>query len=150
MDEVTKLIFRIRRCLGATGGEGPTAQQRERDLPAEQRTELTPPYLKGFGNTDQGRRDGDAGGENHPLESYPENVGFLQTLSEEQDCRDDATAVCIHVRALPRSPIRQDGWPRILRFNGCGDYQRLKVEVARILIVKEQRCCWSGGCDKNP
>ena len=70
---------------------------------------------------------------NLPLERYAEMVDMLRVLSEGNDRRDDATAVCIHVRALPQSTVRSDGWPRILRFNGYGDYQRLKVEVARIL-----------------
>ena len=70
---------------------------------------------------------------NAPLKRYPEMTDLLRTLSETQDRRDDATAVCIHVRSLPRSMVRQDGWPRILRVNGYGDYQRFKGEIARIL-----------------
>jgi len=68
-----------------------------------------------------------------PLDRYPEMVERLRTLSGSPERRDDATAVCIHVRALPQSLVRQDGWPRIIRFNGYGDYQRLKGEVAKIL-----------------
>jgi hypothetical protein len=68
-----------------------------------------------------------------PLDRYPEMVKRLQVLSETKNRRDDATAVCIHVRALPQSLIRQDGWPRIIRFNGYGDYQRLKGEIAKVL-----------------
>jgi len=34
---------------------------------------------------------------------------------------------------LPDSAIAKDGWPRTLRFNGYGDYQRLKGEVRKIL-----------------
>ena len=71
--------------------------------------------------------------EKPPLDRYPEMVGLLRTLTESENLRDDATAVCIHVRALPQSLVRQSGWPRILRFNGYGDYQRLKGEVAIIL-----------------
>ena len=68
-----------------------------------------------------------------PLDRYPSMVRLLQELSQSSDRRDDATAVCIRVRALPQSAVCQDGWPRILRFNGYGDYQRLKGEVAGIL-----------------
>ena len=60
-------------------------------------------------------------------------VKRLRHMTEAPNRRDDATAVCIHVRALPQSLLRQGGWPRTLRFNGYGDYQRLKGEVARIL-----------------
>ena len=68
-----------------------------------------------------------------PLNRYPEMVELLRGLSEGEVRRDDATAVCFRVRSLPQSLVRQDGWPRILRFNGYGDYQRLKGEVTRIL-----------------
>jgi len=34
---------------------------------------------------------------------------------------------------LPQSMARQDGWPRILRLNGYGDYQRFKGVVAGTL-----------------
>lgn len=68
-----------------------------------------------------------------PLNRYPKMVELLRALSEGEDCRDDATAVCLRVCDLPQSLVRQDGWPRILRFNGYGDYQRLKGEDTRIL-----------------
>jgi PAS domain S-box-containing protein len=68
-----------------------------------------------------------------PLARYSEMVDLLDNLSKSDQSRDDATAVGIHVRALPQSLIRQDGWPRILRFNGYGDYQRLKGEVTKIV-----------------
>lgn len=68
-----------------------------------------------------------------PLDRYVEMVGLLRTLSESETRRDDATAVCIRVNSLPDSSGRTDGWPRVLRFNGYGDYQRLKGEVAKIL-----------------
>jgi PAS domain S-box-containing protein len=68
-----------------------------------------------------------------PLIPYPKMVGLLRKLSESETRRDDATAVCIQVRALPLSLVREDGWPRILRFSGYGDYRRLKGEVAKIL-----------------
>ncbi len=68
-----------------------------------------------------------------PLDRYSEMVDLLRTLSEAEGRRDDASAVCIHVRSLPQSLIRQDGWPRIIRFNGYGDYQRLKGEVVKIV-----------------
>ena len=66
-------------------------------------------------------------------DQYPDAVAMLQRLSELQERRDDATAVCIHVHSLPQALIRKDGWPRILRFEGYGDYQRYKGEVASIL-----------------
>jgi hypothetical protein len=67
------------------------------------------------------------------LDRYPEMVCLLHQMAQLTNRRDDATAVCIHIRALPQSPVRQDGWPRTLRFDGYGDYQRLKGEVATIL-----------------
>jgi PAS domain S-box-containing protein len=68
-----------------------------------------------------------------PLELFSAMVSLLDTLSKSENSRDDATAVSIHVRSLPQALVRQDGWPRILRFNGYGDYQRLKGEVGKIL-----------------
>ena len=68
-----------------------------------------------------------------PLDRYPEMVALLHPLVESAERQDDATAVFIHVRALPQSLVRQDGWPRIIRFNGYGDHQRLKGEVGKIL-----------------
>lgn len=68
-----------------------------------------------------------------PLDQYVEMVGLLRTLSESETRRDDATAVCIRVNSLPDSSGRTDGWPRVLRLNGYGDYQRLKGELAKVL-----------------
>ena len=68
-----------------------------------------------------------------PLQQFPEMTGLLEKLSEADGLRDDATAICIHVHSLPHSLVPQDGWPRVIRFNGYGDYQRLKGEVAKIL-----------------
>lgn len=69
-----------------------------------------------------------------PLNRHSAMLDLLCTLSESQERRDEATAVCIHVRALPQALARQDGWPSILRFNGYGDYQRLKGTVGKILV----------------
>jgi len=65
--------------------------------------------------------------------SYAEMVSLLNKISVSGECRDDATAVCIQVKSLPDSSGRTDGWPRILRFNGYGDYQRLKGEIGKVL-----------------
>jgi len=68
-----------------------------------------------------------------PLAHYPQMLEMLDALSLSAQRRDDATAICIKVRALPQSQVRQDGWPRMIHFNGYGDYQRLKGEIGRIL-----------------
>ena len=68
-----------------------------------------------------------------PLDRYAEMLKLLRSMSEAEDRRDDATAICIRVRSLPQSVVSQDGWPRILRFNGYGDYQRFKGEIGKIL-----------------
>jgi len=70
---------------------------------------------------------------NQPLALFPEMVSLLRDLSEAETRRDDATAVCIQVRALPQPLTGQYGWPRIIRFSGYGDYQRLGGEVAKII-----------------
>jgi PAS domain S-box-containing protein len=68
-----------------------------------------------------------------PLAQYQRLVERLREMAVSPECKDDATAICIHIRALPQSMVRQDGWPRIMRLNGYGDYQRFKGEVAKIL-----------------
>ena len=73
------------------------------------------------------------GREDIPVADYPSMLDCLRRLSSDTTCRDDATAVCLRVNALPQVLLRQDGWPKVLRFNGYGDYQRLKGEIARIL-----------------
>lgn len=66
-------------------------------------------------------------------ERFGEMVEGLEHLLKSKELRDDATAICINIRSLPHSFVRQDGWPRILRFNGYGDYQRLKGEIGKII-----------------
>jgi PAS domain S-box-containing protein len=68
-----------------------------------------------------------------PVNDFPVMVEWLKRLSTDSSCRDDATAVCLRVKALPQALMQQDGWPKALRFNGYGDYQRLKGEIGRIL-----------------
>ncbi len=68
-----------------------------------------------------------------PIGNYPAMVDFLKSLAKDANCRDDATAICLEVSSLPQAMAKKDGWPQILRFNGYGDYQRLKGEIAAIL-----------------
>jgi anti-sigma regulatory factor (Ser/Thr protein kinase) len=68
-----------------------------------------------------------------PLAQFPRMLQLLEEISLSVNRRDDATAVCIKVLALPQSQVHQAGWPRVLHFNGYGDYQRLKGEVGKIL-----------------
>ena len=68
-----------------------------------------------------------------PLEQYAEMVTLLRNLTTSQECRDDATAICIRILSFPDAPLPQAGWPRTIRFSSFGDYQRLKGEVAHIL-----------------
>jgi PAS domain S-box-containing protein len=64
---------------------------------------------------------------------YAAMVKWLKAIAGGSERHDDATAICIRVKSLPDSAIAKDGWPRTLRFNGYGDYQRLKGEVRKIL-----------------
>jgi len=68
-----------------------------------------------------------------PIGDFPAMVDFLQALAEDKTCRDDATAICLNIRSLPQAMVQQDGWPKRLRFNGYGDYQRFKGEIAAVL-----------------
>ncbi len=66
-------------------------------------------------------------------QDYSEMVQLLRAIASGSERHDDATAICIRVKSLPDSAITKDGWPRTLRLNGYGDYQRLKGEVRKIL-----------------
>ena len=66
-------------------------------------------------------------------QAYDEMVHLLREVANGNECQDDATAICIRVKSLPDAVIPKNGWPRTLRFNGYGDYQRLKGEVRKIL-----------------
>ena len=49
---------------------------------------------------------------------------------------------------LAASVVRQDGWPRIIRLNGYGEYQRLKSIIAKIIEeVTFRRRCFDGSRD---
>ena len=60
-------------------------------------------------------------------------VATLRRMALGANCLDDATAICIRIKSWPESSSFQTGWPRTLRLNGYGDYQRLKHEVGKIL-----------------
>ena len=68
-----------------------------------------------------------------PLEQYPEMIGRFRALADSGVLKNDATAVCVHVKAMPRPLVRQDGWPQIFRFNGYADFSRFKGEVAKTM-----------------
>jgi len=68
-----------------------------------------------------------------PLESFHDMVAFLQNLSHADECRDDATALCLHVQAFQNEQVYETQWPRVVRFSSYGDYQRLQSEVANIV-----------------
>ena len=68
-----------------------------------------------------------------PLERFSETVATIKALTETEALQDDATALCIKVLALPQSPVRHDGWPKVIRFHDYGDYQRFKGEVGKVL-----------------
>jgi sigma-B regulation protein RsbU (phosphoserine phosphatase) len=71
-------------------------------------------------------------GERQP-QGYNEMVQLLISVASGNERHDDATAICVRVKSLPDSIIHKEGWPRTMRFNGYGDYQRLKGEVRKIL-----------------
>jgi anti-sigma regulatory factor (Ser/Thr protein kinase) len=70
-----------------------------------------------------------------PLERFPDMVTILKDLSESAGCRDDATAVCIHIKSLATSLNCENDWPCVLHFSSYGDYLRIKPELSRIIAV---------------
>lgn len=73
------------------------------------------------------------------LADYEAMLEQLGELADSAERRDDATAVCFHVRSLPESLIFRSGWPRILQLNGYGDYQRLRGVISRIIAEASGR-----------
>lgn len=69
-----------------------------------------------------------------PIREYPAMIALLHQLAEEVDGRDDATAICLQILSLPQQLVHHNGWPKKIRFYGYGDYQRLKGEIADILM----------------
>ena len=68
-----------------------------------------------------------------PLDSFQDMVLKLKNISESAECRDDATALCIHIKSLLIPAVGKFGWPRIIHFSSYGDYQRLKSEIAGVV-----------------
>ncbi len=68
-----------------------------------------------------------------PLGSFTEMKEFIQDLIWSKERRDDATAICIRIQAFPDAFQQLCGWPRILYFNGYGDYRRFREQVREIL-----------------
>ena len=68
-----------------------------------------------------------------PFERFAAMVKFIEALAESPQRRDDATAFCIRIKALPARPDPENSWPMIMQFNGFGDYQRFRSEVSRII-----------------
>lgn len=64
---------------------------------------------------------------------FVRQVNYVRRLTESNALQDDATALCIKIKAFPKSPFKTDGWPKMFKLNGYGDYQRLKGEMARML-----------------
>ena len=71
--------------------------------------------------------------QNSPLGDFSAMLCLIQELAESSERRDDATAVCVRIRALPDAPPQQKGWPRVLYFEGYGDSRRFRDAVAAIL-----------------
>ncbi len=68
-----------------------------------------------------------------PLAHFSDMVLMLRTLSEAAECRDDATALCIHVKSLMIPTIGTTSWPCIINFSSFGDYQRLKSNISDVI-----------------
>ena len=64
---------------------------------------------------------------------HAQRIRYIRKLVLAEELQDDATAICLEVTAFPQSAGSTDGWPRIFRLNGYGDYQRLKGELAKVL-----------------
>ncbi len=68
-----------------------------------------------------------------PLADFDTMLAYLNALPESAECRDDATAICIKIRSLPRDQDQANGWPRFLNINGYGDYRRRRETLTNWL-----------------
>ena len=66
------------------------------------------------------------------IENCGQVCGFSQVLLGQIALRDDATLLCIRIKALP-AMLLADVWPKTLRLNGFDDYRRLKAEISKVL-----------------
>jgi len=76
--------------------------------------------------------EGDANGPKGLLTDCRRLRAALAAVAKCEELSDDATAVCIQIKALPQS-LLSDQWPKQLTLNGFNDYRRLKGEVAKLL-----------------
>ena len=68
-----------------------------------------------------------------PLADFDAMLAYLSALPESAECRDDATAICVKIRSLPRNQDQMNGWPRFLNINGYGDYRRRRETLSNWL-----------------
>jgi PAS domain-containing protein/anti-sigma regulatory factor (Ser/Thr protein kinase) len=68
-----------------------------------------------------------------PLADFNAMLANLTALSESAECRDDATALCVKIRSLPRDQEQLNGWPRFLNINGYSDYRRRRETLSKWL-----------------
>ena len=69
-----------------------------------------------------------------PMRCYDLMIKKLREYAESDKRRDDATAICIQVRKLlMKSLTNSSDWPRVINFNGYGDYLRFRSGIAAIL-----------------
>lgn len=68
-----------------------------------------------------------------PLADYDKMLAYLKALPESEECRDDATAICVRILSLPRDQEQLNGWPRYLNINGYGDYRRRRETLTNWL-----------------
>lgn len=90
-------------------------------------------YLMTDGISDLLQRQSDPDSASMDWSNFPALFEQLSKLADSGERRDDATAVCLHVRSLPESVIFCSNWPRILHLNGYGDFQRLKGALSRVV-----------------
>ena len=67
-----------------------------------------------------------------PFDSFREMITLLSSLPDTPEFKEDATAVCIRIKSLPKT-LAEASWPKELIMNGYSDYLRLNNEVARVL-----------------
>lgn len=68
-----------------------------------------------------------------PCTQFGEMQGMLAQLIKLPECRDDATAILIHIKKPSEHAGVVPVWPRHIQLSGYGDYMRRKDEIAKLL-----------------
>ena len=66
---------------------------------------------------------------------FGELTAWIKKTAENEDVRDDATAICFCIKRLSKKASGKAGWPQGIRLRGYADYWRLRPKVTQWLML---------------